>query len=95
MADDGFEAVVQLDEGFARVAETNEEEGRLGGQVEGPRPTVFLQHGLLSSSADWVSFFSTFRPAVLSHNHVYEDAPNLAATNALLIVLTLHSPPRW
>ena len=33
MADDGFEAVVQLDEGFARVAETNEEEGRLGGQV--------------------------------------------------------------
>ena len=33
VADDGFEAVVQLDEGFARVAETNEEEGRLGGQV--------------------------------------------------------------
>ena len=33
VADDGFEAVVQLDEGFVRVAETNEEEGRLGGQV--------------------------------------------------------------
>ena len=37
--------------------------GRVGGQVEGPRPTVFLQHGLLSSSADWVSFFQHLSPS--------------------------------
>ena len=30
-----------------------------GDRVESPRPTVFLQHGLLSSSADWVSFIET------------------------------------
>ena len=37
--------------------------GRVGGQVEGPRPTVFLQHGLLSSSADWVSFAQHLSPS--------------------------------
>ena len=35
--------------------------GRLGGEQveEGARPTVFLQHGLLSSSADWVGFVNS------------------------------------
>ena len=32
--------------------------GRVDDGVEGPRPPVFLQHGLLSSSADWVSFIN-------------------------------------
>ena len=43
--------------------------GRVDDGVEGPRPPVFLQHGLLSSSADWVSFINIV--SILFHVLLY------------------------
>ena len=49
--------------------------GRVDDGVEGPRPPVFLQHGLLSSSADWVAFINIV--SILFHVLPYIISPQI------------------
>ena len=50
--------------------------GRVDDGVEGPRPPVFLQHGLLSSSADWVAFINIV--SILFRVLLYTISPQIS-----------------
>ena len=52
--------------------------GRVDDGVEGPRPPVFLQHGLLSSSADWVAFINIV--SILYHVLLYIISPQISCS---------------
>ena len=52
--------------------------GRVDDGVEGPRPPVFLQHGLLSSSADWVAFINIV--SILFRVLLYTISPQISCS---------------
>ena len=52
--------------------------GRVDDGVEGPRPPVFLQHGLLSSSADWVAFINIV--SIPFHVLLYIISPQISCS---------------